>query len=58
MASAGSSQTFTITPDQGYRVQDVRVDWVSQGPLQTYTFTNVQKRHRIVATFVRDEGQS
>lgn len=57
-ASSGSSQTFTIAPDQGYRVQNVRVDWVSQGPLQTYTFTNVQKRHRIVVTFVRDEGQS
>jgi hypothetical protein len=55
---AGSSQTFTITPDKGYRVKEVRTDWVSQGPLQTYTFTSVQKRHRIVATFVRDQGQS
>jgi hypothetical protein len=57
-ASAGSSQTFTITPDAGYRVRDVRVNWMSQGPIKTYTFTNVQKRHRIVAAFVKDEGQN
>ena len=57
-AGAGGNQTFIITPDKGYRVQEVRVDGLSQGPIQTYTFTNVQKRHRIVAAFVKDEGQS
>ena len=30
-ASAGGSQTFIITPDKGYRVQEVRVDWALAG---------------------------
>ncbi len=57
-ASAGSSQTFTIQPKEGYRIKDVRVDRVSQGPITTYTFNNIQSRHRIVAIFTRDKGQS
>ena len=47
----GDDQTFTITPDTGYMIQDVWVDSVSQGPLSTYTFTNVTSDHEIVALF-------
>jgi hypothetical protein len=49
----GGSQTFTITPNQYYRVADVKVDGVSQGPITSYTFNNVTSNHSISATFVR-----
>lgn len=56
--SAGSSQTFTIQPHAGYRIKDVRIDYVSKGPLSAYTFSNINSHHRIVAIFARDQGQS
>ena len=49
--SYGGSQTYTITPNTGYRVSDVLVDSVSQGALTNYTFTNVAANHTISATF-------
>lgn len=47
----GSNQTFTITPNSGYRVADVKVDGISQGALSSYTFTNVTSNHTIEASF-------
>jgi len=47
----GGSQTFTITPDSGFRVKDVRVDGVSVGAVKSYTFSNVQAAHTIEALF-------
>lgn len=48
----GASQSFTITPNTGYAVQDVLVDGVSQGAIGTYTFTNVTTGpHTITASF-------
>ena len=47
----GANQTFTITPDSGYRVSDVGVDSVSKGSLTTYTFTNITANHTIAASF-------
>jgi hypothetical protein len=49
----GASQTFTITPNTGYTVQDVRVDGSSVGRVTLYTFTNVTSGHTIEATFIR-----
>jgi len=49
--SAGSSQTFTITPATGYSVSAVTVDGASAGAVTSYTFTNVQAAHTISATF-------
>ncbi|HCE43232.1 MAG TPA: hypothetical protein DET40_06770 [Lentisphaeria bacterium] len=46
-----TSKTFTITPDPGYRVEDVLVDSVSVGAIKTYTFTAVKATHTIDATF-------
>jgi hypothetical protein len=43
--------TYTITPDFGYQIQDVKVDGVSQGNISTYTLTNIQNNHEISATF-------
>ena len=47
----GGSVTFTITPNTGYVVDDVKVDGASQGDLPSYTFVNVTADHTIVATF-------
>lgn len=47
----GSSQTYTITANTGYSIEDVKVDGVSQGGIDTYTFSNVQEAHTIGATF-------
>ncbi|MBW2310537.1 MAG: VCBS repeat-containing protein [Deltaproteobacteria bacterium] len=46
----GENQTFTITPDEGYGVEDVKVDGSSVGAVTTYTFTNVTADHTIEAT--------
>ena len=47
----GSSQTFTITPNAGYSIANVRVDGTSQGARSSYTFNNVTANHTISATF-------
>ncbi len=47
----GADQTFTITPDSGYEVDDVVVDGNSQGKITSYTFTNVTSDHTISASF-------
>ena len=50
----GENQGFSISPDPGYAVADVIVNNVSQGPVSTYTFTNVQSNGTITATFRQD----
>ncbi|MDA8154971.1 MAG: SMP-30/gluconolactonase/LRE family protein [Actinomycetota bacterium] len=47
----GSSQTFTITPAQGYYTTGVQVDGVYQGAVGSYTFSSVYANHTISATF-------
>ena len=47
----GASQTFTITPDAGYKVADVQVDGVSVGAVVSRTFSNVTANHTISARF-------
>jgi len=47
----GTDQTFTITPDSGYLVEDVLVDGSSVGALAGYTFNNVIADHTIEAGF-------
>ena len=49
----GKSETFTITPDSGYRIKDVLVDGKSVGAVSTYTFENVVDNHTIHAAFAR-----
>lgn len=46
-----SSQTFTIIPDVGYEISDVKVDGSSKGPISTYTFTDIRCNHSISAYF-------
>jgi hypothetical protein len=47
-----SDQVFTITPASCFRIADVVVDGVSQGPVSSYAFTNVRTAHAISASFV------
>jgi len=47
----GDSQSYTITPNSGYSVTDVKVDGVSVGAVTNYTFNNVQADHTIDAQF-------
>ena len=48
----GGSRTYAITPaDNCHAIQDVNVDGVSQGPIASYRFTNVNSNHSITATF-------
>jgi uncharacterized repeat protein (TIGR02543 family) len=51
----GASQTFTITPNAGYHVADVKVDGVSVGPVTTYTFNNLNANHTIEVSFAIDQ---
>jgi hypothetical protein len=46
----GTNQTFTITPDPGYRVLDGLLTGI-HGREDAATFTNVQSNHTISATF-------
>jgi hypothetical protein len=50
----GSDQTFAVSADPGYMIEDVLVDGASVGALSSYTFTNVQADHAISASFVSD----
>ncbi len=51
LVNGGDSQTFTITANAGNRILDVSVDGVSQGPITSYTFSNVTSDHTISASF-------
>ena len=49
----GRDQTFTITPDKGYAVANVKIDGKSIGAAKSYTFENVSSPHTIEAIFVK-----
>lgn len=51
LVAKGGSQTFTIHPDAGYEIEDVKVDGVSVGAVSSYTCTEVAKDSRIVVSF-------
>ena len=56
----GASQTFTITPDEGYEIAEVVVDNSSvldQLTGNRYTFTGVQENHTISVTFRATGGE-
>ena len=49
----GADQTFTITPDKGYAVANVKIDGKSIGAVKAYTFENVRRNHTIEVSFAR-----
>lgn len=52
---ANGNQTYTITPDKGYHINNVVVDGVSMGTVSSYKFTNVNENHTIYVSFALDE---
>lgn len=51
LVGANGSQTFTIVPATGYRVDSVKVNDVNIGARSSYTFTNVTANQTINVTF-------
>jgi hypothetical protein len=47
----GSSRTFTVTPNSGYKISDVKVDGVSVGAVTSFLFGGVVSSHTIEAVF-------
>lgn len=52
--TSNGSQTFTITPNIGFHLSDVKVDGGSVGAVTSYTFSNVTGNHTIDASFAVD----
>ena len=52
----GSDRTFTITPDKGYAVSNVKIDGKSIGAVRSYTFENVRHAHTIEVSFMKANG--
>lgn len=55
--SEGNDQTFTITPNNGFRIKSVSVDDIDVGNENTYTFVNVRGDHKIAAYFESTGGE-
>ena len=55
-AREGRDQTFTITPDKGYAVANVKIDGKSIGAVKSYTFENVRRTHTIEVIFMKANG--
>ncbi len=49
----GGDQAFTITPDKGYAVANVKIDGKRIGAVKSYTFENVRRAHTIEVIFVK-----
>lgn len=52
----GRYQAFTITPDKGYAVANVKIDGKSIGAVKSYTFEYVKKSHTIEVVFMKANG--
>ena len=52
----GRNKTFTIRPDNGYAIADVKIDGQSIGAVKTYTFERVKGDHTIEAVFMKATG--
>jgi hypothetical protein len=52
----GKDQSFTISADYGYYINDVLVDGISVGAITDYTFESVTASHSITAHFAANSG--
>jgi len=50
------SQTFKITPIDGYSIASVKVDGVDVGKVDSYEFSKIDKSHSIDVKFSKDGG--
>lgn len=48
---SGANQTFTFTPNAGFRIHEVRVNGSNVATSTSFTFTNVTANHTIVVSF-------
>jgi len=48
----GDSQAFFINPDECHIIDEVSIDGLSMGSIDTYTFSNIQQDHTISVSFV------
>ena len=55
--NSGSNQTFNFAPANGYNIQEVLVDGVSQGAISSYTFLNITANHTVSVSFVEAINQ-
>nr|MCR5109026.1 InlB B-repeat-containing protein [Lachnospiraceae bacterium] len=51
VVAQGSNVTYTITPKSGFAVLAVAIDGINLGPMNSYTFNNIQGAHTIAAAF-------
>lgn len=51
----GADQTFTITADEGYEIETLKVDGNEVSAASSYTFSNVTEAHSIEAAFKQKE---
>ena len=51
IAAEGSSVTYNMVPQPGYRVLAVAVDGNNIGPVASYTFNNIRDKHSIAVAF-------
>ncbi|GEM_PF-3025177 len=49
--NSGDNKAFTITASANYHIADVLVDGLSQGAIDSYTFSNITANHSITASF-------
>ena len=52
--NSGDSQTYTITPNAGYRIASVKVNGFNRGAISTFTFNDINRNNTISATFTSD----
>src|SRR5208283_5191808 len=50
-ANAGTSPSFTVTPNSGYNIANVTVDGISVGAVSSYSFSSIAANHTITASF-------
>lgn len=53
---SAANKTFTITPDNGFGVDSVKVDGENKGAINTYTFDNVHAPHTVAVVFKKTVG--
>ncbi len=52
----GQTVTYKMTPKSGFAILAVAVDGIQVGPVNTYTFTNVQANHTIAVAFLQTDA--
>ena len=51
----GDTKNFTMTPNSGYKISNVKIDGVSKGSISSFTFTSITSNNTIEAVFEKSE---